>query len=109
MPNDFSSNNPGKQRMNVPAGIASPLPTSAIMPTGGSQSIRDVSSNYWFVPLQPVAPVAPAGYRPRQFPYSPGANIIWQPRGEGGITPETLVSLSKSWDLLRIIIETQLD
>lgn len=95
--------------MNVPAGIASPLPTSAIMPTGGSQSIRDVSSNYWFGPLQPVAPVAPAGYRPRQFPYSPGANIIWQPRGEGGITPETLVSLSKSWDLLRIIIETQLD
>lgn len=96
--------------MNVPAGVASPLPASAIAPTGGSGNIRDISSDYWFGPLQPVTPVAPANYRPRQYGYQPGANIIWQPRGESGaITPETLVALSKSWDLLRIIIETQLD
>lgn len=110
MPNDFSSKNPGKSRLQLPAGIASPLPTSAIAPTGGTGNIRDISSDYWFGPLQPVNPVAPASYRPRQYGYTPGSNLIWQPRGEqGGITPETLVALSKSWDLLRIVIETQLD
>jgi len=107
---DFSSANPGKSRLHLPAGVASPLPISAIAPTGGTGTIRDISSDYWFGPLQPVTPVAPSGYRPRQYGYQPGANLIWQPRGEqGGITPETLVALSKSWDLLRIVIETQLD
>lgn len=107
MANDFNS---GKQRLPIPPGVASPLPTVAIAQTGGTGSIRDISSNYWFGPLQPVSPVAPSGYRPRQYGFQPGANIIWQPRGEGGtIGPETLVALSKSWDLLRIILETQLD
>lgn len=110
MASDFSSANPGKSRLHLPAGVASPLPISAIAPTGGTGTIRDISSDYWFGPLQPVTPVAPSGYRPRQYGYQPGANLIWQPRGEqGGITPETLVALSKSWDLLRIVIETQLD
>lgn len=110
MPNDFSSSNPGKSKLHLPAGVASALPTSAIMPTGGTGNIRDISSSYWFGPLQPVNPVAPASYRPRQYGYAPGANLIWQPRGEqGGISSEALVALSKSWDLLRIVIETQLD
>lgn len=110
MASDFSSSNPGKSRLHLPAGVASPLPTSAIAPTGGTRTIRDISSNYWFGPLQPVSPVAPSSYRPRQYGYAPGSNLIWQPRGEqGGITSETLVALSTSWDLLRIVIETQLD
>lgn len=110
MPNDFSNRNPGKSRLQLPAGVASPLPISAIAPTGGTKNIRDISSDYWFGPLQPVNPVAPASYRPRQYGYAPGSNIIWQPRGEqGGLSPETLVALSKAWDLLRIVIETQLD
>lgn len=110
MPNDFSSKNPGKNRLQLPAGVASPLPISAISPTGGTGNIRDISSDYWFGPLQPINPVAPSTYRPRQYGYAPGSNLIWQPRGENGtVSAETLVALSKSWDLLRIVIETQLD
>ena len=80
-----------------------------ILATGGTGNIRDIASEYWFGPLQPITPVAPSTYRPRQFPYIPGANILWQPKGDSPITFDTLRALADSWDLLRIVIEQQKD
>lgn len=97
MASDFT--NSTKQRI---------LPASALAPMS-STTIRDLSSDYWFGPLQPIQPVAPDSYRPRQWGYQPGANIIWQPKGDSPITYETLRALADQWDLLRIIIETQKD
>jgi hypothetical protein len=97
MPNDFNPT-AGKSR----------LPIGRILSPGGSQQIRDINSNYWFGPLQPVRPTAPADYRPRQFGYLPGANIIWQPKGEdSAVGFPTLRALADSWDLLRLVIETR--
>jgi hypothetical protein len=84
------------------------LPIGQILSPGGSQQIRDINSNYWFGPLQPVKPTAPTDYRPRQFGYLPGANIIWQPKGEDSpVGFPTLRALADSWDLLRLVIETR--
>lgn len=94
-----------------PGSGAQYLPSVAVMPTGGSGYIRDISQNYWFSPLQPVTPVAPKDLRPRQWQYQPGANIIWQPGASD--TPsagfELLRLISDNWDLLRIVIETVKD
>lgn len=85
------------------------LSLSQILAPGGSHTISDIAPNYWFGPLQPVRPVAPSTYRPRQFAYTPGSNILWQPKAEDAITFETLRALADSWDLLRIAIEQQKD
>lgn len=94
-----------------PGSGAQYLPSTAVMPTGGSGYIRDISSNYWFSPLQPVKPVAPKDLRPRQWQYQPGANIIWTPGASD--TPsagfELLRLVADNWDLLRIVIETVKD
>lgn len=80
-----------------------------ILAPGGSGYVRDIAPEYWFGPLQPITPVAPSSYRPRQYAYTPGANIIWQPKAESPISFEVLRALADSWDLLRIIIEQQKD
>ena len=96
MPNDWSN----KQRI---------LGLTQISPTGGTGQVRDISSDYWFGPLQPVNPAAPKDYKPRQFAYDPGANIIWQPKADSGVSFEVLRALADSWDLLRMVIETRKD
>lgn len=90
---------PGKDRM---------LPLAGILPPDATQ-VRDISTDWWFGPLQPIAPVAPASYRIRQYQYTPGANIIWEPRGDSAIDFETLRTLADNYDLLRIVIETRKD
>ena len=76
----------------------------------GNNQIRDISPGaYWFSALQPVKPNVPAGFRPRQYSYAPGANITWTPKGEDPIGFPILRDLADSWDLLRIMITTQLD
>lgn len=94
-----------------PGSGAQYLPSTAVMPTGGSGYIRDISPNYWFSPLQPVKPVAPKDLRPRQWQYQPGANLIWQPGASD--TPsagfELLRLVADNWDLLRVVIETVKD
>src|SRR5579864_9836224 len=60
--------------------------TSAIQLTGGAQNISDIAETYWFSFLQPVRPVAPVGFRPRQSEFIPGANLVWTPgEDKGGI------------------------
>jgi hypothetical protein len=87
------------------------LPLPAIAPTGGRGYIRDVSSELWFSPLQPVKPVAPSRLRVRQWQFQPGANILWQPGTEdtGSTGFWILRQLADSWDLLRLAIETVKD
>src|SRR5262245_35209351 len=85
------------------------LPMSSILAPGGTGTIRDIPSSFWFGRLQPVKPTAPSTYPPRQYAYNPGSNLIWQPKGEDAITFETLRALADSWDLLRICLETAKD
>ena len=86
------------------------LPIASVLSPGAGQTeIRDISSEYWFGPLQPVHPTAPSSYRPRQYAYDPGSNIIWQPKADSPITFATLRALADSWDLLRLVIETRKD
>lgn len=80
-----------------------------ILAPGGTEQIRDIASDYWFGPLQPTNPTAPSSYRPRQFAYTPGSNLLWTPKADSAITFETLRTLADSWDLLRLCIETQKD
>lgn len=81
-----------------------------ILGTGGSQVIQDMAATYWFSALQPVTPIAPPDYRPRQRAFVPGENIIWTPgEDKGGIDFEMLRSLADSLDILRVVIETRKD
>jgi len=81
-----------------------------ILAPGGIKGVEDISTEYWFSALQPIQPVAPASYRPRQRGFLPGENLIWTPgEDKGGITFEHLRALADSWDLLRIVIETRKD
>jgi Zeta toxin/Phage portal protein len=94
----------------LPAG-AQQLALPNIGQAGNLGQIRDVSSNYWFSPLQPVKPTAPADLRIRQYQYQPGANIIWTPGAEDtfGTGFWILREVAESWDMLRIVIETVKD
>ena len=98
-----TTDQPTKQRM---------LPLPQVAPTGQQTKLDDLSPHWWFSPLQPVAPMAPAGTKPRQWAYAPAANIIWQPKvGEvvPGVTFETLRELADAYDILRLVIETRKD
>jgi hypothetical protein len=86
------------------------LSLNQIMPTGGSGNIRDIASNFWFSPLQPITPTAPKDLAIRQYQYQPGANIIWQPGQDTGAAGFwVLREVADSWDMLRIVIETVKD
>lgn len=100
MPNQFSGG-PSRQPIVLSLG--------QILAPGGTGNIRDINPSFWFSPLQPVQPSAPASYRPRQRAYQPGENIIWQPKGDSPIGYDTLRELADSWDILRIGIETVKD
>jgi hypothetical protein len=105
---------PPTQSARVQQAISSRAPirqdTNAIQMTGGQQFISDIAETYWFSFLQPIRPVAPQGFRPRQAEFIPGANLLWTPgEDKGGVTFEALRTLADSWDLLRVIIETRKD
>jgi hypothetical protein len=84
------------------------LPITALAPMGAS-GIRDISTSYWFGPLQPINPVSPTGFRPRQYGYQPGANIMWQPKADEPIGYDVLRELADSWDILRFVLTNELD
>lgn len=75
----------------------------------GQSTIRDISPTYWFSALQPTQVIAPPGYKPRQWAFNPGANLIWQPKGDSPITFANLRALADGWDLLRLMIEQRKD
>lgn len=98
----------------VKEGISSPaverLSLGASQPTGGTGQIADINPGYWYSMLQPMRPMAPADFRPRQTGFTPGQNLIWTPGDEkNGITFENLRFLADNWDILRLMIETRKD
>lgn len=64
-------------------------------------NVSGVSNSDWFGPLQPMQPVTPTSFQPRQYGYPQGANLTWQPKGDSPIDFWTLRVLADSWDLLR--------
>ena len=99
MANDWSN----KQKL-LPAGAIA-LPSTALQP-GAPNFIQGANSgSFWFEPLQPVPPTTPSSYRPRQYNYPSGANILWTPKQDSPFTFELLRELSRSWDLLRICLQ----
>jgi hypothetical protein len=74
-----------------------------------ASSIRDIMPTYWFSAMQPVKVNTPTGYKPRQYNFQPGANLIWQPKGDSPITFAQLRELADGWDILRLMIEQRKD
>ena len=92
----------------VPEGAKRLGPINALIGTQPTQ-VAGVSPSFWFSPLQPVTPTAPSDYKPRQWGYQPGANLIWQPKSDEGYGYDLLRQLSLSWDLLRMALEMKKD
>src|SRR5690348_10241469 len=63
----------------------------------------------WFSPREPLPPQAPPEVSGRQFDYPIGVNLNYTPKAGEGLNFQTLRNLSKLWDLLRLVIETQKD
>lgn len=85
------------------------LPMNAIAPMN-AHGIRDLNPNtYWFSALEPTTVIAPPGYKPRQWGFTPGANLIWEPKGDSPITFAQLRELADGWDILRLMIEQRKD
>src|SRR6185437_13057625 len=86
------------------------LSVNQILPTarGSNGRIADIdNASYWWSPLQPIQPIAPADQRPRQRALLPGENIVWTPGADKLLGFDTLRALSEAWDILRLIIETR--
>ena len=81
-----------------------------IVQPGGSQNIQGIDP-YWFSALRPVTPTTPDSYRARQWPFIPGFNIIWEPRGEdtARIPFNLLYQVDQEWDLWRAAKKTVVD
>lgn len=86
-----------------------------LIPSGGgrlfnppSTTIRGVSGDTWFGPLQPVRPIAPTGTEPRGFQYTPGQNLIYTPRATEDLTFDDLREFAR-YPVVRYIIETRKD
>ena len=78
-------------------------------PNGWQRLIRDVGPETWFGPGQPVQTQAPVNTPIRAFPYEPGVNLQYTPRGNAGISFEFLRQVSRGYDLMRLVIETAKD
>lgn len=70
--------------------------------------IRDVDPDNWFSPFQPIAPFGPPTVRyPRAFDYQTGINLDYAPARFA--LYDQLQVMSRSWGLLRTVIETRKD
>lgn len=84
------------------------LPMASLI-RSNANGIKDIDPTYWFSALQPVSTMGPSNYKPRQFAFNPGANLIWQPKGDNPISFATLRALADGWDMLRLMIEQRKD
>lgn len=70
--------------------------------------IADIDPANWYSPFQPIAPFGPPGVRyPRTFDYRTGINLDYAPAIFQKF--EQLQVMSRSWGLLRSVIETRKD
>lgn len=63
----------------------------------------------WFGPGQPLSPMAPPDNAGRRYDYPSYSNVNYHKKQLEGVDFETLKTLSYSYDLLRILIETRKD
>jgi len=71
-------------------------------------TIRDIKDNSWYSPLQPIAPMAPAGTEPKGFQFWHGQNLLFTPRSDAEYTAADLKFLA-TYPLARICIENVKD
>jgi hypothetical protein len=70
--------------------------------------IRDIDPGNWYSPFQPIAPFGPPSVRyPRAWDYRTGINLDYAP--ERFAMFEQLQLMSRSWGVLRTVIETRKD
>jgi hypothetical protein len=71
-------------------------------------TIAGVSRQGWYSPLQPIAPVGPAGVGPKGFQFNAGQNQVYTPRFDSEYSAADLKQLA-GYDLVRVIIENVKD
>jgi hypothetical protein len=107
---------------NASPGTTVPIGTSAGLASGrggpskynelaGPQppnTIRDVDPGNWYSPFQPIMPFGPPAVSyPRSFDYQTGINLDYAPYQFQKF--DMLIAMSRSWGLLRAVIETRKD
>lgn len=70
--------------------------------------IEGVDAAKWPSPLQPVAPMGPAGTEPKAFQFYEGQNLQWTPRFDAEYSAADLKALA-TYPLVRICIENVKD
>ena len=89
---------------------------------GGGQAVPLINANAgngsgivtgtgadWFGPGNPMTPVAPPETAGRILDYMPATNLQYVPKAFEGISFGMLRALSRSYDVLRLVIETRKD
>ena len=89
-------------------GTPSPSPYNAIADKTPPAVIQAIDPANWYSPFQPIAPFGPPYVRyPRTFDYQTGINLDYAPARFQ--TFQQLQVMSRSWGILRTIIETRKD
>jgi hypothetical protein len=76
---------------------------------GVRYTISGVTPSSWMSPGQPLTPIPPGVVQPRAFDYAVGFNQQTRARANEPITFQTLRELSRTCDILRLVIETRKD
>jgi hypothetical protein len=92
-----------RERIGTSGGRQVPLAPVQAPPPPGSEV------NGWFGPGAPPTPSAPADTAGRRFDYTPGVNMLQQPRQYEPVGFDELRALADGHDLLRVILETRKD
>jgi Phage portal protein len=71
-------------------------------------TIRGISQESWYSPLQPIKPMAPAGTEPKGFQFWAGQNLLWTPRPDAELSAGDLKQLAQ-YPLARVCIENVKD
>lgn len=112
---------PGVGAQSAPTGQLTPVAQRGTSRSGAAPSkynemagpqppsnIRDVDPGNWYSPFQPIAPFGPPTVRyPRAWDYQTGINLDYAPGRFMAF--EMLQGMSRSWGLLRAVIETRKD
>lgn len=77
--------------------------------TRGVRYIITGAASGFFVPNQPIQPVAQDTAQGRQFDYPTSFNLLMKPRSHEAVTFEQLRALADNCDLARLAIETRKD
>lgn len=93
-----------------PSSAPTPVPQLNVARPGGSQTVNP-ATEYWFSALRPVQPTAPVTFRPRQYPFLPGWNLVWPPRTEEDtrLPFSILYQCAAEWELFNCAMETVVD